>query len=69
MGRIIQENDPGEFLFKEETYQIIGICMTVHQTLGHGFSEIVYKDAVELELTEKKIEFERSKLEYRRLIY
>jgi GxxExxY protein len=41
--------------------EIIGICMAVHQTQGHGFSEIVYKDAVELELTRKKIKFEREK--------
>jgi len=71
MHGIIQENDPKEFLFKKETYEIIGICMTVHRTLGHGFSEIVYKDAVELELTRKKIKFEREKefkIEYKGVI-
>ena len=35
-----------EFVFKHETYEIIGICMDVHRTLGNGFLEIVYKDAI-----------------------
>ena len=33
------------FLFKEETYEIIGICMGIHKELGHGFLEVVYKEA------------------------
>ncbi|HLG03955.1 MAG TPA: GxxExxY protein [Bacteroidia bacterium] len=48
-------------LLKEETYQIIGICMDVHRTLGHGFLEIVYKDAIEKELQWKNISYEREK--------
>jgi GxxExxY protein len=28
-----------------ETHEIIGTCMEVHRHLGHGFLEIVYKDA------------------------
>ena len=35
-------------IYKEESYLIIGKCMDVHSVLGHGFSEIVYKDALEL---------------------
>ena len=50
-----------ELYFKEEAYQIIGICMEVHRILGHGFSEIVYKDAIQYELIEKKILYEREK--------
>lgn len=48
-----------EFLYKSTTYQIIGICMEVYNTLGYGFSEIVYKDAMELEFLEKEINYIR----------
>jgi GxxExxY protein len=37
-------------LIKEEmSYELIGICMNVHRCLGHGFLEIVYKDALQIE--------------------
>ena len=51
-----------KFLSKEETYQIIGICMEVHRELGFGFSEIVYKDAIEMEAIIKTIQVEREKV-------
>jgi GxxExxY protein len=38
-----------------ETYEIIGLCMNVHRELGFGFSEIVYKDALEIEALDKSI--------------
>lgn len=38
-----------EILFKNESYKIIGACMEVHNQLGSGFLEIVYKDALEVE--------------------
>jgi len=44
-----------------ETSIIIGIAMEVHKFLGRGFSEIVYKDAMEYEITKKGIEYEREK--------
>ncbi len=50
-----------EFTLKEETYAVIGICMKVHNHLGHGFAEIVYKDALELEFQNNGIQFEREK--------
>lgn len=46
---------------KDETYQIIGILFEVHKNLGKGFSEIVYKDAVEYEFLQNKISFQREK--------
>ena len=48
-------------IYKEESYKIIGICMEVHNNLGAGFSEIVYKDALELELKKENIEYCREK--------
>lgn len=46
---------------EEETYTIIGICMEVHRNLGPGLLEIIYKDAIEIELKENSIFFEREK--------
>ena len=37
------------FPFKNETYEIKGTCMEVQRTPGYGFSEVIYKDAMELE--------------------
>jgi GxxExxY protein len=36
--------------------------MEIHRTLGRGFSEVVYKDALEYELGKNNIRFEREKL-------
>lgn len=49
------------FPLQNETYKIIGICMEVHNNLGKGFSEIVYKDALEVEFKSENIFFEREK--------
>ncbi|MFT3908848.1 MAG: GxxExxY protein [Ferruginibacter sp.] len=48
-----------EIILKEESYKIIGLCMEVHSTLGRGFKEIVYKDALEFEFTRNKIPYSR----------
>lgn len=50
-----------ELLFKEYSYAIIGACMEVHKNLGPGFLEVVYKDAIEIELMRTGIYFEREK--------
>jgi len=48
-------------LYKEESYRIIGKCFEVHNNLGPGFLEIVYKDALEYEFKQSNIPFEREK--------
>ncbi len=48
-------------VYKDESYQIIGACMEVHNNLGPGFSEIVYKDALEYEFQQRSIPYEREK--------
>ena len=48
-------------IYKEESYLIIGKCFEVHNNLGPGFLEIVYKDALEYEFKKSGIPFEREK--------
>ncbi|MBK7175283.1 MAG: GxxExxY protein [Bacteroidales bacterium] len=50
-----------DIVLKDESYSIIGICMDVHNQLGAGFLEIVYKDALEYEFKKANIPFEREK--------
>jgi len=50
-----------DILFKEESYKIIGACFEVHNVLGHGFKEAVYKDALELEFNRLAIPFVKEK--------
>ncbi len=50
-----------ELIYKEESYAIIGKCIEVHNQLGHGFAEIIYKDALQIEFNEDRIIFEREK--------
>jgi GxxExxY protein len=46
-------------LYKEEVYDIIGICMGVYNALGYGFLEIVYKDAMEIEFIDNEMPHQR----------
>ena len=48
-------------IYREESYQIIGACMEVHNELGKGFSEIVYGDALEIEFKRNNIPYSREK--------
>jgi GxxExxY protein len=50
-----------DILFKEESYKIIGACFEVHKILGHGFKEVVYKDALEFEFKRLGLPFEKEK--------
>lgn len=59
------------FPLKIETYEIIGLCMEVHRILGHGFSEVVYKDAIETEAVNRQFFLEREKeleIEYKGIV-
>ena len=49
------------FLYKEESYKILGAAFAVHRELGCGFLERVYQDALELEFRLRNIPYEREK--------
>ena len=50
-----------KIIYKDESYTIIGALFDVYNNLGSGFSEIVYKDALEYEFINRKIPFQREK--------
>ncbi len=47
-----------EFLFKDETYRIIGACFEVYNDKGNAFTEPVYQECLEIELGFRSIPFE-----------
>jgi GxxExxY protein len=48
-----------ELILKDEVYAIVGAAMEVHTILGAGFAEAVYQEAMEIELRQRGIPFER----------
>jgi GxxExxY protein len=50
-----------ELILKEEVYQIVGAAMDVYYTLGRGFLEPVYQEALQIELARRNIPFEAQK--------
>jgi GxxExxY protein len=47
-----------KLLFEEESYKIIGTCMMVHKSLGAGFLESVYHEALEKEFETQQVKFD-----------
>lgn len=50
-----------DLIYKDEAYEIVGVCMEVHNELGPGLLEIIYKEALEWEFVERGILSEREK--------
>ena len=48
-----------QYKYSELTAKIIGCAMTVHQTLGNGFQEVIYQRALEIEMRLAGISFQR----------
>jgi GxxExxY protein len=50
-----------ELLYKEEIFQLVGLCMEIHREWGKGHDEVIYKDALVIELTRAAIPFSRER--------
>ena len=46
-----------ELIYKEEVFAIVGAAMEVHKTLGAGFLEAVYQEALEIESKTRKLPY------------
>jgi GxxExxY protein len=54
-------NKEAMIIYKEESYKIVGAAFKVYNTLGHGFLEAVYQEALEIEFQKQGIPYEREK--------
>jgi GxxExxY protein len=54
-------NDEREYPLKEITEKIIACALEVHSSLGPGLLESVYEEALEHELSLRRIKYERQK--------
>jgi len=50
-----------DLLHSNLTREVIGAAMEVHKTLGHGFLENVYEEALAIEFDLRKVHYERQK--------
>jgi len=50
-----------DLLYKQEVFQLVGLCMEVHRELGKGQDELIYKDAFVVELQRANIPFARER--------
>jgi GxxExxY protein len=48
-----------ELINKEEVFKLVGFCMEIHRELGKGHDEVIYKDALIVELARANIPFVR----------
>ena len=48
-----------DLIYKDEAYRIVGCCMEVYNTLGSGFLEAVYQEALEVEFKNVGIPYAR----------
>ncbi|MES2765513.1 MAG: GxxExxY protein, partial [Bacteroidota bacterium] len=49
------------YKYSEITAKVIGCAMKVHSTLGNGFQEVIYQRALEIEMNNTGLIFEREK--------
>ena len=50
-----------DLLYKDEVFRLVGLCMEIHCELGKGHDEVIYKDALTIELERNGIPFARER--------
>mgnify|MGYP001110331038 CR=1 FL=1 len=50
-----------DLIYREESYNIIGVAIEVHRILGNGFLEPVYQEALAYEFNLSAIPYEKEK--------
>jgi GxxExxY protein len=50
-----------DLIYKEEVFKLVGFCMEIHRELGQGHDEVIYKDALVVELQRAAIPFTRER--------
>lgn len=71
MTQIARMGKASDGLYSDETYRIIGACFEVYNNKGSGFTEPVYQECLQIELSLQQIPFEAQKilkLEYKGII-
>jgi GxxExxY protein len=44
-----------DLLYKEEVFKLVGFCMEIHRELGNGYDEVIYKDALAIDLKRSNV--------------
>jgi GxxExxY protein len=57
-----READPEKILHKELSYKIVQACYEVHNVLGPGYSEKIYEEAMDRELTGQGVSVDRQRI-------
>ena len=50
-----------DLIYKQESYELVNAAIAVWQTLGYGFLEKVYENALAVEFRKRNIPFEQQK--------
>jgi len=53
----MNQHEHGDIIFKDECYAIYGCIYSVNRKLGTGFLEVVYQEALEIELKRNNVPF------------
>src|ERR1043165_6807248 len=50
-----------DLIYKDDVFRLVGFCMEIHRELGKRNDEVIYKDALIVELSRAAIPFSREK--------